>query len=53
MARENLDKIIVSLSPEEIMRVRGIVLDKDCRAALDFLAECLDRKISEVVDRPR
>lgn len=50
--RDSLEKTVISLSPEEVMRVRGIVLDQDAEAALKFLRECLDKKISEVVDRP-
>ena len=50
--RDALGKAVISLTPEEVVRVRGIVLDRDEEAALKFLSECLDKKISEVVDRP-
>jgi len=52
LARENLDTIVISLSPMEIVRVKGIVFDKDKDAALKFLIECLGAKIDEIIERP-
>jgi len=43
----NIKKIVVSLSPEETLRLARILLDEDRDEALAFLKECLKPQLTE------
>ena len=43
----NIKKIVVSLSPEETLRLARILLDEDRDEALTFLKECLKPQLTE------
>ena len=50
--RENLEDIVISLKPEEVIRAQRIVLDQDRDEAIKFLTECLSEKINQIIGKP-
>ena len=44
--------MVISLTPEEVMRVFSITLDSDREAALDLVANMLHKKIRRTLERP-
>jgi hypothetical protein len=52
MARENLEDVVISLKPEEVIRAQRIVLDQDRDEAIKFLTECIGGKINDIMSRP-
>ena len=50
--RENLEDIVISLEPEEVIRIQRIILDLDRDEAIKFFTECLGEKINQIMSRP-
>ena len=52
MARANLETIVLSLTPEEIIRVQRIMHDHNRDEALDFIINCIGPKVREILNKP-
>lgn len=52
MAKPNLGTIVLSLTPEEIMRVERIMLDRNRDDALDFIVGCVGPRVEEILKKP-
>jgi len=46
-----MEKVVITLEPEEVIEVQRIVLDEDQDGALTFLRKTIERKIKTVTAR--
>ena len=46
-----MEKVVITLEPEEVIEVQRIVLDEDRDGALTFLRKTIERKIKTVTAR--
>jgi len=47
-----MERVIISLEPEEIIELQRIVLDDEPGEALKFLKARINKKVEEVLNRP-
>jgi hypothetical protein len=47
-----MERVIISLEPEEVIALQRIVLDDDRGEALEFLKSRINRKVEAVLNRP-
>ena len=47
-----MEKVVITLEPEEVIEVQRIVLDETPDEALEFLKSRIHKKVEEVLTRP-